>query len=220
MESPELILSLAKEDKIDIEKLSIEKTMVQYFSRLHRDDLFDLKTVIKVLEIFCILQNLKLRALLHLNIEEDIYQDNQPLRYQEKKQELEKIVVFLSEQEKYARTLYSRPLFSFPTSHFSPSTSEKIDLFPILEDVMKKYKKVSLLEFEQEEFKIEEKMEEIMQILTTKKINFRDLIQREKSILGVILSFIAILELAKMRKLIIVQHRNFKNIWIWKRNGA
>jgi len=215
----ELLLYLVRKEEYDIFDLPVSKLVDQYIEYIEMMEELDLEVAGDYLVMSATLLDLKARHLLP--------REKEP-RSEEELTPQEELAYMLIEYEKHhelAQRLEGRLVeesLNFPRGCFPELAQDQQTLVePNLYDLMKSMKKFFAAP---DEFPIkfapgldiDERIEEILMILAhQKKALFRDLLNGERDISIVVLTFFAILELCRLRKVKLLQRRNFSNIWVY-----
>jgi segregation and condensation protein A len=221
----DLLLFLIKREKIDLYDIPIASITRQYLEYLELMKLLDLEIAGEFLVIAATLMHIKSKMLLP--------QDESDLEEEEEEDPREELVRRLLEYKKYKEaasdladmqrrnkdvflrkgdTVDGKIILDDGTEYFEASLFDLITAFrKILKDVPKKtFHKVI-----KDEFSVSDKIHEIYHILAERpKILFSSLFRKARDKNEIIVIFLAILELIKMREIFITQKGFFEEIEI------
>lgn len=218
----DLLLYLIKKNEVDIYNIPIAEITDQYLEYLKFLKLMDLDTVGDFLVMASTLMHIKSKMLLpQQEREEDIQEEEEDLReelvsklleYRKFKQAANR----LRQMEKTRLKTFTRKASSDKKvdipMHFEADLFELIDVFKkVLEDIPKQvFQKVV-----KDEVTVEEKTHELLHLLAKKpKLYFKKLLKNAKSKLEIIATFLSILELIRLKEILVYQSRPFGEIEI------
>ncbi|MBM3252903.1 MAG: chromosome segregation protein ScpA [Candidatus Omnitrophica bacterium] len=217
----DLLLFLIKKEEIDIYDIPIAEITDQYLEYLELMKMLDLNIAGEFLVMAATLMHIKSRMLLppeELTPEEEEQEDPR-VELVRKLLEYKKFKEAASELAK--RELTERNVF---TRQFSEGATEEegqyfeaslFDLISAFSKVLKKLPKEIFYEIIKDEFTIEEKIHEIFHRLINEPVlYFTQLFNNSKSKLEVIITFLAVLELIRLREILIRQEILFGEIQI------
>ncbi len=229
----DLLLHLIDKNKVDIYDIPIVEITNQYMEYIREMQKKDLNIMSEFLLMAATLLDIKCRMLLPVEVneegeEEDPRQElvEQLLQY--------KMYKYMSYELRDRQLDGERLLFKDETLPDEVKEyQEPVDLDVLLDgltlsrlnevfqEIMKRqnYKidpvRSTFGKIEKEEITVEEKMEFLDQYITThKKFSFSDLLQKQKTKIHTIVTFLAILELMKVGKISVVQENTFDDIII------
>ena len=225
----DLLLHLLKVNKMQIQEIRISEITSQYLSYLHSMQELDLEIASEFLLMASTLLEIKSREMLPKH-EEEV--DEEELK--------EKLVLRIEEYEVFRKIaenleeLFNKDLFIF-TKRAETITQDEVPLEDLLSGVtmdslyitykslMNRQKEKINRSFirtktvEREEYKIEDKMEELERILLgNQRVNFSNLLLKMKSKAECIVFFLAILELSRSHRIRVSQNTVFSEIIIEK----
>jgi segregation and condensation protein A len=220
----DLLLYLVKNSKININELSISEITYQFLNFLEKSTEMDMETASSFILTASILLYLKSKTLLPQEI---IYEDEEKddrreyvdtmIEYQKYKnaaQQMKKIL----EEEKILLRQDSQLLIDFNDRENWEEVSI-VDLIIAFSKVAKYVDKSAFRTVELEEISIDDKINEIIDYLNTRgEITFNHLFSDNYSKYILIITFLALLELVKMKKVCILQHKLFGSIRIVRRD--
>lgn len=225
----DLLLHLLKVNKMQIQEIRISEITKQYLNYLHGMQELDLEIASEFLLMASTLLEIKSREMLPKHQEEV---DEEELK--------EKLVLRIEEYEAFKNMaenlaeLFNKDLFIF-TKRAETIEQDEVPLEDLLKGVtmdslyitykslMNRQKEKVNRSFirtrtvEREEYKIEDKMEELERILHgNQRVNFSNLLLRLKSKAECIVFFLAILELSRNHRIKVSQNNVFSEIIIEK----
>lgn len=225
----DLLLHLLKVNKMQIQEIRISEITSQYLSYLHSMQELDLEIASEFLLMASTLLEIKSSEMLPKH-EEEV--DEEELK--------EKLVLRIEEYEAFKKIaenlaeLFNKDLFIF-TKRAETITQDEVPLEDLLSGVtmdslyitykslMNRQKEKVNRSFirtktvEREEYKIEDKMEELERILLgNQQVNFSNLLLKMKSKAECIVFFLAILELSRNHRIRVSQATVFSEIIIEK----
>lgn len=225
-----LLLSLIEKEELDITEISLAKIADDYICQIRQSDKIEAEETADFLLIAAKLLFIKSKALLPYlyAAEEDEDLDDltsQLKMYQEfiaasvniKNKLLEGKRLYLPNLSKGFRFQGSGPSFSPPLKlNIDILHNKFLDLLEILRNELERRDKEKLVvESLEAKISIDDKISSIKDLLLKKfKLNFSHLLSRAKSRTEVIVSFLAVLELAKQKELYFEQDELFSDITI------
>ena len=224
----DLLLHLIKTSKMDIYDIKINEITKQYIDFIDKMKELNLTIASEYLVMASELTLIKSKMLLprnDLELEEEDPRENlvnRLVEYQKYKEMIEDFKIL--EQER-------KDIFTKEPINLKDITDEKVkndgeitldDLMKALENFLKRkeYEKPLETKKKKKELLVSERTKEIKDILKTKKrVSFFELFQI-KTKEYVVVTFLSILEMAKLGELKITQENNFNNIIVSEREGA
>lgn len=221
----DLLLFLIKKGEIDIYDIPIAKITKEYLEYIAVMQSLNLEIAGEFIVTAATLMRIKVRMLLpvHSEDEEEIEDPRQELvqnllEYQKIKNAAERF-----EQLEYRRShYYVRGNFSKDANvetqdDYSDMQMSVYELVVAFNRVLKQRKEEKYHYVESDPVTIEEKMEEILQLLTVhERISFHQYCMKYRDPIIIVINFLAILELVKRRFIRVSQAQPFKEIWIYK----
>jgi segregation and condensation protein A len=217
----DLLLYLIRRDQLDIYDIPLGHITDQYLNMLGLLTVLDLNVAGEFLVMAATLMRLKARMLLPTWPEGEEEEEDprvelmrQLLEYRQFKEAARR----LQAKEEERRLLYGRgfipvvesdaPLELEPVSHFL--------LIEVLKDVLARVGEEFFYQVELEDVTLEEKMDLVLRELRTQgRVLFLDLVSRTPRRIHIVVTFMAILELARLGQLALAQERNFSQIWLY-----
>jgi len=219
----DLLLYLVKKDHLNIYDIPIAKVTEQYLQYLNLMQLLDLNIAGEFLVIAAELMKIKSKML--LPAEEGVIEEEQEdpraelvkrlLEYERFKE----IAETLRQKEADQREVFKRPKVELEKDaradkevYFEASIFDLINAFSqALKDVPKEV----FYEVIKDEFTIEEKVHSLLHLLlVTPSVKISELFTKSKNKLEVIVTFLAILELIRMKEIVAIQKDLFSEIEI------
>jgi len=221
----DLLLFLIRKHEIDIYDIPIHDITNQFLEYIKLMKILDLEVAGEFIEMVASLMNIKARMLLPKPVfgDEDDVEDPRTelvqrlLEYKKFKEAASE----MSEFEDHRRKMFSRKFFLRPEDEKPSSTEEylqNVTLFDLLlafKKALDNMPKVTYHEVKKIEVTIEEQTDYILNILDAQpNILFSEFIEKLKNRIVIIVTFLALLDLIKLRKIIVRQSRVFDDIKI------
>jgi segregation and condensation protein A len=216
----DLLLYLIKKQEVDIYDIPISKITEQYLEYIEMLEFLNLELAGEFLVMAATLMRIKARLLLPVQVDEEEEEIDPRQQLVQQLLEYQKFKAAATELDsmRYQRQL----LFERPEqepeeveeeAEFSYSLFDLITAFKgVLEQARTRY-----MDVRAEESSIEEKMEYLKQRLAEKEvIAFEDLFESDTGVAGLIATFLAMLELLRLRVAKVKQSKPFGQIWIQK----
>lgn len=224
----DLLLYLIKKEELDIYDIPIAKITDQYLSYLEMMKLLDLEIAGEFIVMAATLMHIKSLMLLPPENKPPEEMEGDPraelvqqlLEYRRFKE----IADRLAEKEEARSKLFTRndterPLVETEDSPFFEASI--FDLLTALSTVLKEIPREIFHEVIKDEFTVAEKIHDIFHILVKeKKAYFTQLLKSAKSKLEIIVTFLAVLELIRLREIVIWQSERFGEIEIVRNTQA
>ena len=221
----DLLLYLIKKEEIDIYDIPIAKITDQYLVYLEMMKFLDLNIAGEFIVMAATLMQIKSKMLLppeevpqETEAEEDPRSElvKRLLEYKKFKEAADE----LTEKETIASRLYTRKSEEKEVLEVEDSPFFEASIFDLLtafSKVLKEVPKETFYKLVRDEFTVGEKIHDIFHMLVDKpKIYFSKLFKKAKSKLEIIITFLAILELIRLKEILIVQEKPFGEIEIIK----
>jgi segregation and condensation protein A len=220
----DLLLYLIKKNEIDIYNIPIAQISQQYLEYIGLMRSLDLNIAGEYLVMAATLMHIKSKMLLPPEeFEEEEEEEEDPraelvrrlLEYQKFKQaaahleerEIKQKDVFTRQASKIKQYRDSKGEVYFEASVF--------DLISAFSEILEKVPKEKFQEVIKDEFTVSEKIHELLHMLMEKeKVYVSRLFKRAKSKLEIIAFFLAILELIRLKEIVVIQKRPFDEIQI------
>ena len=231
----DLLLQLIKKNKMDIYNIEIYKITNQYLRYLDEMKEMDLEITSEFIVIAATLIEIKSKSLLpKVKVEDENEEDIEnklKLRLIEYKQ-IKAVSSFFKERHINSGEIYSKkPEIIEIEEEKAPKCNEDIfknltliDLYNIYNNILDTYhNKQNTVNVVQrkiytDKYKVEDKMKELVNRFNDSNvIEFRSIIKESESKLETVVTFLALLELIKLRVIIAYQEGNFKEILMKRR---
>ena len=220
----DLLLYLVKKDHLNIYDIPIAKVTEQYLEYLNLMQLLDVNVAGEFLVMAATLMQIKSRMLLPAEVvpEEQVETEDPRAELVRRLLEYEKfkeIAQTLREREASQQEVFKRPkienkqeLAGSAEVYFEASI---FDLIHAFSQALKDVPKEVFYQVIKDEFTIEEKVHQILhQLLVSSSVRLSELFASAKGKLEIIVSFLAILELIRMKEVIARQKEHFGEIEI------
>lgn len=220
----DLLLYLVKKDHLNIYDIPIAKVTEQYLGYLNLMQLMDLNIAGEFLVMAATLMQIKSKMLLPVQETEGIEEEKVDPRAELVKRLLEyekfkEIAESLRQRESNQGEVFKRPKVEIDKT---PSDNKEVyfeasifDLISAFSQALKDVPKEVFYEVIKDEFTIEEKIHEILHLLLVKPtLSLSELFGKAKDKLEIIVLFLAILELIRMKEIIVRQKELFQDIEI------
>jgi len=219
----DLLLYLVKKDHLNIYDIPIAKVTEQYLKYLNLMQLLDLNIAGEFLVMSATLMQIKSKMLLPAEEGQTEEEQEDPraelvkrlLEYEKFKQ----IAQTLRQKETDQREVFKRPKVELDKETFSEKEvyfeASIFDLINAFSAALKDVPKEVFYEVIKDEFTIEEKIHQILHhLLEVEYIKLSDLFNKAKNKLEIIVTFLAILELVRMKEIVARQSEMFQDIEI------
>lgn len=218
----DLLLYLIQKQEIDIYDIPIAKITEQYLEYIRVMDLLNLELAGEFLVMAATLLRIKARMLLPRLIDEDGEQEDprsqlvqQLLEYQRFKQVASK----LQAMEYQRALLFPRPDCTGDSKNRAEQSYNLLDLISAFKKALDRMKP-TYLEVEADRVSIEEKMEYLKtKLLKEERLRFDSLLEEQATIVDLIVTFLALLELLRIGLARVRQTKPFGTIWITRIEG-
>lgn len=219
----DLLLHLIKKEKVDIYDIPIVKITEQYLEYLEKMKELNIHIASEFLLMAATLIYIKSKMLLPKKVElnneiEEMEKEEDPraplveklIEYQKVKQ----MVEILEKQDKIYESFFLRGYTEFKFDYYEDEFDPYV-LVKAFYDLVKKLPEENYITVELETLSIVDKMNEIMENLKeNKKISFFSYSKKLKRRMELIVFFLSILELARLRMVFLRQSREFDDIEI------
>jgi len=223
----DLLLFLVKKNEINIYDIPIAQITEQYIDYLKYFTTLDLETITEFHSLAAALLYIKSRMLLPIEIDLDDIEDPRQelvetlIEYQRFK----KLSGLMEERTREAEWVIERKKLQRPLPFKEEELWEELDIWQLVKtfsNLMKELRNDQLDIDLYEEISINEKLTLLTELMETKgECSFTDLIARRASVLSatmdLICAFLAVLEAAKAKMIIVYQNRMFGDILIKSR---
>lgn len=229
----DLLLHLIKKNKMDIYNIEIYKITNQYLRYLDEMKEMDLEITSEFIVIAATLIEIKSKSLLpKVKVEDENEEDIEnklKLRLIEYKQ-IKAVSNFFKERHINSGEIYSKKPEIIEDEKAPKSNDDifknltLINLYNIYNNILETYHNkqnninVVQRKIYTDKYKVEDKMKELLhRFNNTNVIEFRTIIKESESKLETVVTFLALLELIKLRVIIAYQEGNFKEILMKRR---
>lgn len=224
----DLLLHLIKKNDIDIYDIPVANITEQYLGYLDFMQMLDLSVAGDFLVMAATLMHIKSRMLLPQPEigEEDVEEEDPRDELVKKLLEYKKFKEAASELSARAvrqKDFFSRGVSVVPSELKNIKKDEEyfeasvFDLITAFTKVMSEIPKQLFYEVIKDEFTVEEKMHDIFHLLVKKtRLHFNELFRKQDNKIEVITTFLAILELIRLKEIVVKQSKVFGDIIVEK----
>ncbi len=218
----DLLWNLIKKSKIDIIDVSISKITEQYVEYLKIMEKMNIQVASEFIQMASELLYYKSRALLPGGeIEDEYFVPPLPPELVQKLLEYKKYQLssrklrnmYDKQSDCYSRQINNSNMFD--SSEYI--TMSLFDLLNAFVDILGTKKEIQEQEIIFDEILVSDRIDYIVDLLhKTEKINFHDIFPENVTKNEIVASFLAILELSKVQKVKLLQHKTFADIYIYR----
>lgn len=222
----DLLYYLIKRDELNINDIPISSITDQYLEYLELMRMLDLDIAGEFLVMAATLMHIKSKMLLPPDEPEAVQEEDDPraelvrklLEYRKFKEAAER----LKERELVQKEIFPAPgvkdfIGQTPDQEERYFEASIFDLLSAFSKVLKEIPKAKFYEVVKDEVTVSEKIHEIFHVLVNKSaVYFTELFQSAKSKIHIIATFLALLELIRMKEVVIKQDNLFGDIQITK----
>ncbi len=223
----DLLLYLIKKDDIDIKDIPIAQITEQYLEYIEMMKLLDLDIVGDFLVMAATLMQIKSKMLLPPDPleqqEEEMDPRDELVRRLQEYQQFKQIAEELKLREAARQDLFARQIDEATTQELIAEAKEVyfeatlFDLITALTTALKKVPGDVAYEIIKEEFTVEKKIHEVLHLLLEQStIKLNELFGRCRSKIEIIVTFMSILELIRLREIVAMQKRMFEDIIVMR----
>lgn len=231
----DLLLHLVKINEMDIVDIRIADVAKQYMDYLMAMQEMDLEIAGDYLVMAATLLNIKSRALLPANPDEEghgseeeideILSTRDLIRRLVEYRKVKELAAELRAREEEASRLFRRTNFVLPMAPGADELPRQdiLTLFDALAEVLKRVRVVAQHNVVNEPYTVEEKLDELRaKIAATRQINLSRVFDACVSKVEVVCYFLAVLEMARLREITLAQAGTFDDILIepWEAGAA
>jgi len=228
----DLLLYLIGKEEVDIYDIPIAKVTDQYLEYMELMQLLDLNIAGEFLVMAATLMHIKSKLLLPPDVNEDLAAEEEDPRAELVKRLLEykkfkEAAAELSQRESTQKHFFSRVGPGIEIDDLPAQPSEEFfeaslfDLITAFTKVLKDVPKEAFYQVVKDEFTVSEKIHDILHLMAERKtMLFVDLFKGAKNKFEVITMFLALLELIKMKELVVRQPSQFGDIEIIRNSEA
>jgi len=218
----DLLLYLIKKDHLNICDITIANVVEQYLQFLELMKLLDVNVASEYLVTAANLINIKSKMLLPRQEEpqepeEDPHEElvRRLLEYEKFKEAAD----FFREKEQERNKYHHRPQGELKGPAEVYIEASIFDLINAFKTALKEVPKDIFFEVVKDEFTVEEKIHDLLHLLLVKeKVSLEHLFSQAKNKLEIVVIFLAILELIKLREIVAVQEELFSSISVARKD--
>lgn len=222
----DLLLYLIKKNDIDICNIPIAQITEQYMEYIDMMKMLDLEIIGDFLVMAATLIQIKSRMLLPpdpMQEEEEVDPRDELVKRLQEYKLFKEIAEELKLKENERQNLYSRQIDEQALQEIKDDAKEfyfeasLFDLITAFTQAVKKFKEQPIYEVTGEEYTVEKKVHEILHTLLRKpKVFLTDFFASGRNKLEIIVTFMAILELIRLKEIIVFQKRMFAEIEVMR----
>ncbi len=221
----DLLLFLIKKGEIDVYDIPITKIVKEYLEYVDLMQIFDLEIAGEFIVTAATLMRIKAKLLLPVYVEEeDEIEDPRTelvqnlLEYQRIKNTAEELEEFEGSRLcHFTRGKIQSDVYCEEDDEIYEMQMSIYELMLAFDRILNEAKEEKYHIVEPEPITVEERMDGILKLLDEqKKISFQSIMMEYRDKIIIVINFLAILELAKMRVIRIAQSQPFQDIWIYK----
>jgi len=218
----DLLLYLIKKEHLNIYDIPIAKVIEQYLQFLEVIKLLDINLASEYLVTAANLINIKSKMLLPR--QEEVQEEEEDPREELVRRLLEyekfkDAAEFLRDKEVERNRYFKRPTMELPTGEVYIEASI-FDLISAFKSALKEIPKDVFFEVVKDEFTVEDKIHDLLHLLLVKdKVSLEELFASAKNKLEIVVTFLAILELIKVKEIAAIQEELFGSISIARRDS-
>lgn len=229
----DLLLYLIKKDEVDIYDVSIERITKQYLAYIEAFEVLNIEIAGEFVVMAANLLYIKSRTLLPKDQqmpEEDAEEDDprwELIRQLIEYKKFKEAALHLRDREELQSTLFSRPeplSSGLPNLSHDPLLLSEVSIFDLINAFQKAFsrlaEKETTGEIYEENFTVADRMQHLVQILKQNiPMKFEELFSSSTTRAELVVTFLAVLELIRMRQLVVRQEEQFGEIWIEQRRA-
>lgn len=223
----DLLLYLIKKDEIDIYNIPIAKVAEQYLEYIEMMKMLDLDIVGDFLVMAATLIQIKSKMLLPQEKsgqeDEELDPRDELVKRLLEYKKFKEIADQLKNRESARQAMFTRPVNEELKEEWQEEAKEvyfEVTLFDLINafsNALRSVKKRPVYEVETEEYTVDQKIHEILHLLVdAASISLTTLFNRAKSKLEIIAAFLAVLELVRLKEILIAQRQLFAEIEIMR----
>jgi segregation and condensation protein A len=215
----DLLLYVIKKSHVDISDIPISVVIEQYLEFLELMKILDINLASEYMVMAATLINIKSKMLLPQEKPEEQPEEDPREELVRKLLEYEKFkeaATYLKEKEHQRLKYVARPTVEYTDEVYFEASI--FDLISAFKTALKEVPKDMFLEVIKDEFTIEEKMHDLVHLLVHKKrIPLEEIFSSARSKLEIIVIFLSILELIKLKEIIAIQQELFSSVMVVRR---
>jgi len=219
----DLLLYLVKKDHLNIYDIPIAKVTDQYLAYLELMKLLDLNIAGEFLVMAATLMQIKSKLLLPAQVEENQEEEEDPraelVRRLLEYEKFKEVAESLRQRELGQQEVFKRPKpidqAELPAERVIYFEASIFDLISAFSKALEEVPKEVFYEVFKDEFTIEEKVHQILHLLLERQnVALSELFMAAKNKIEVIVTFLSILELIRMKEIVAIQKGLFEDIEI------
>ncbi len=221
----DLLLYLIKKDEINIYDIPIAQVTEQYLEYIEMMKMLNLDTVGEFLVMAATLIHIKSKMLLPADPLEVEPKEEDPreelVRRLLEYKKFKEIADDLKEKESFRQDLFPRIVDAEKTNELKEEAKEVyyevslFDLINALTSTLRRLPEETAYEIAQEEYTVDQKIHMILhRLMDRERIVLSELLADSKSKMEVIVTFISVLELIRLKEILVVQQHLFEEIEI------
>ncbi|MCD6583220.1 MAG: segregation/condensation protein A [Candidatus Omnitrophica bacterium] len=216
----DLLLYLIKKNHIDISQVCVSNVVEQYLEFINLMQILDINIASEYMVMAATLINIKSKLLLPQEIPEEpeeISSQEELIRKLLEYQKFKEAAAYLKERESERLKYISR---STPGKERELYIEASIfDLISAFKSALKEVPKDIFFEVVRDEFTVEEKMHDLLHLLLEReRISLEEIFSSAQNKLEIIVIFLAILELIRLKEIVAIQKDLFSEILIVRRD--
>ncbi|MEE8317579.1 MAG: segregation/condensation protein A [Candidatus Omnitrophota bacterium] len=218
----DLLLYLIKKNEIDIYDIPVATITEQYLEYLELMRMLDLNIAGEFLVMAATLIHIKSKMLLPLEEKEILPEEEEDPREELVRRLLEykkfkEVAGVLQDLEGQRKKMFTRATVLEVDSGEKFFEASLFDLITALTRVLKDVPKEIFQEIVKDEFTVEQKVHDLLHMLVEKStLQLSELFAKAKNRLEIIATFLAILELIRLKEIIVVQKKSFDEIEVMR----
>ena len=220
----DLLLYLIKKDEVDIYNIPIERITSQYMEYLNLMRMLDLNIAGEFIVMAATLMLIKSRMLLPPEEREDIEEEEEDPRWDLVRQLVEYKKFKDAAAELQKREAHQENVFALGSDNVvldplaKGLASQEVSIFDLISafnEVLKRAKPEEIGEIVAENFTVADKIDLVLGLVKERsRLTFQDLFGRTASRQEIICTFLAVLELIRLRQINVVQKERFGEILV------
>ncbi|MFH1519165.1 MAG: segregation/condensation protein A [Candidatus Omnitrophota bacterium] len=218
----DLLLYLIKKDHLNIYDIPIAQVIEQYLQFLELMKLLDINLASEYLVTAANLISIKSKMVLpraEEPQEEEVDPRDELVRKLLEYEKFKEAAEFLRDKEAERNRYFKRPPLETPAGEVFIEASI-FDLISAFKNALKEVPKDIFFEVVKDEFTVEQKIHDLLHLLLAQeKVSLEELFSAAKNKLEIVVTFLAILELIKLREIATIQEELFGPILIARRES-
>jgi len=219
----DLLLYLIKKEHLNISDISISQVVEQYLQFLELMKLLDINIASEYLVIAAHLISIKSKMLLpqeETQLPEQEEPQDELVRRLLEYEKFKEAADFLRQKEAERNRYFIRPATD-PEQIETYIEASIFDLIGAFKAALKDVPKDIFFEVVSDEFTVEQKIHDLLHLLLVReKVSLEELFNQAKNKLEIVVTFLALLELIKLKELVAVQEELFGSILIMRKESV